>query len=330
MRRSLRYTEGMRLLGVAWLLPLALVAQDAAPPQADLSRILDRVAEEAEAFFQKAPRIIGRETLTHKGRLGPPRIRWGKSSGAPEVRYFTREIASEYGFAALQDKPEWIREFRQVVAIDGRPVLSGKSNPRQVLAEGMTNEDDRRRINLLRDFERFGQVGAATDFGQTILLFRTRQRADYEFQLVRREFSGAEEVLILQWRQKPDSADAARVYAGRKLDRVSMEGTLILRHDGVPLKITLGLRNTEDDSLVTHAASVEYAPTRYGVVLPSTVQYRKISQRLIPAKKKKDPPTPGEPLLLIDNAARYTDWQMFSAEAEIKFTPIEEAPPAKP
>jgi hypothetical protein len=319
----------MRFLGAAVLLPFALLAQEVSPPS-DMNRILDRVSEEAEAFFQKAPRIIGRETLTHKGRLGPPRIRWGKSKGAPEVRYYSREITSEYGFAALHDKPEWIREFRQVVAIDGRPVLSGNSNPRQALAEGMTNEDDRRRLNLLRDFERFGQVGAATDFGQTLLLFRTRQRPDYEFQFVSREFSGAEEVYIIQWRQKPGSEDAARVYAGRKLDRVSMEGRLTVRQDGVPLKIVLGLRNTEDDSVVTHAASVEYAPSRYGVVLPSAVQYRKISQRLIPAKKKKDPPTPGEPLLLIDNTARYADWQMFSAEAEIKFTPIEDAPPTKP
>jgi len=300
-----------------------LGAQEAAPPP-DLTRALNRLAEEAESFFQKAPRIIGRETLTHKGRLGPPRIRWGKSSGAPEVRYFTREIAAEYGFAALKDKPEWIREFRQVVAVDGRNILASTTNPRQALAEGMTNEDDRRRMTLLRDFEKYGQIGAATDFGQSILLFRSRQLPGYDFQFVRQEFSGADEVYVIRWHQKADSPDAASVYSERKLDRVLMDGYLFVRaNDGVPLKIVLGLRNPEHDSLVTHAAEIAYAPTRYGVLLPTTVHYRKVAQRLIPGAKKKDPPTPGQPLLMVDNLARYSDWQMFAADAEIKFTPLE-------
>ena len=316
----------MRLLGAFLLFSLALHAQET-PSTPDLTRVLNRLAEEAEAFFQKAPRIIGRETLTHKGRLAPPRIRWRSSSGAPEVRYFAREIASEYGFAALKDKPEWIREFRKVVAVDGRNILSSTDNPRQVLAEGMTNEDDRRRVSLLRDFEKYGQIGAATDFGQSILLFRNRQLRDYDFQFLRQEFFGADEVYVIQWRQKPDSPDAASVYSERKLERVQMEGLLTLRaSDGILLKITLGLRNAEYDSLVTHAAEIAYAPSRYGVLLPTTVHYRKVAQRLIPGKKKKDPPTPDKPLLMVDNLARYSGWQMFAADAEIKFTPIEQEP----
>jgi hypothetical protein len=307
-----------------------LWAQDApAPP--DITRALNRLSEEAEAFFQKAPRIIGRETLTHKGRIGAPRIRWGKAPGAPEVRYFTRQIASDYGFAPLKEKPEWIREFRKVVAVDGRDILTSTGNARQALAEGMTNDDDRQRMNLLRDFEKYGQIGAATDFGQTILLFRTRAMPYCDFRYLRTEFSGAEEVYVIAWRQKAE-ADGASVFSERKLERIRMEGQLSLRaSDGLPLKITLGLRNTEYDSLVTHASQVEYVPTRYGVVLPSTVRYRKVAQRLIPGKKKKDPPTPGEPLLMIDNVAHYSDWQMFAADAEIKFTPIEaEPPPTQP
>lgn len=319
----------MRLLGAVLLLAAALRAQEAAPPP-DLSRALNRLAEEADAFFQKAPRIIGRETLTHKGRLGPPRIRWGKTSGAREVRYFTREIASEFGFAALKDKPEWIREFRKVVAVDGRNILTETSNPRQALAEGMTNEDDRLRMTLLRDFEKYGQIGAATDFGQSILLFRPRQLSGYDFQFVRQEFSGADEVYVIRWRQKADSPDAASVYSERKLERVLMDGYLFVRaSDGVPIKIVLGLRNTEHESLVTHAAEIAYAPARYGVLLPTTVHYRKIAQRLIPGAKKKDPPTPGQPLLMVDNLARYSDWQMFAADTEIKFTPLEAEPPKK-
>jgi hypothetical protein len=188
----------------------------------------------------------------------------------------------------------------------------------------MTNEDYRRRMSLLRDFEKYGQIGAATDFGQSILLFRTRQLRDYEFHFLRQEFSGADEVYVIQWRQKPDSADAASVYSERKLDRVQMQGTLAVRSsDGILLKIVLGLQNTEYDSLVTHAAEITYAPSRYGVLLPASVKYRKIAQQLIPGKKKKDPPTPGQPLLMVDNSALYTDWQMFAADADIKFTPME-------
>lgn len=319
----------MRLLGAAFLVPLLLAAQENPSPQ-ELERLLRRVAEEAEVFYQKAPRIVGRETLTHQGRLEPPRIRWGASRETAGARTFTREITSEYGFAALRDKPEWIREFRQVVSVDGRAVLAERTNPRQALAEGMTSEDDRRRMTLLREFAKYGQTGAATDFGQSILLFRSRQLALLDFRFVRREFSGADEAVVIEWRQKEGSDDAARVYSARRLERVRMEGTLAVREaDGVPLRITLALKNTEYDTLATHAAAIDYAPSRYGVLLPVSVHYRKLAQRLTPGKKKNDPPVPGPPRLIIDNLARYADWQMFAADANIKFIPIEPEPPER-
>ena len=92
----------------------------------------------------------------------------------------------------------------------------------------------------------------------------------------------------------------------------------------------VGLQNTEHDALVTHAGEITYEPSRYGVLLPTTVRYRKIAQRLIPGKKKKDPPTLGQPLLMIDNIAQYSNWQMFAADAEIKFTPLEAETPTPP
>lgn len=294
-----------------------------------MDRLLRRVAEEAEVFYQKAPRIVGRETLTHKGWLEPRRRLRSAPGEAPRVRLFTREITSEYGFAALRDNPEWIREFRQVVAVDGHQVMAAKSNPRQALAEGMTSEDDRRRMTLLREFEKYGQIGAATDFGQSILLFRSRQLAMHGFRFLRREFSGADEAVVIEWRQKEGSGDAARVYSARRLERVRMEGTLTVNAEsGVPLRITLSLQNTEYDSLVIHAAAIDYASSRYGVPLPSLVRYRKLAQHLT-AGDKKHPPSAGPPVLLIDNLARYADWQMFAADANIKFIPIEPEP-AKP
>ena len=247
--------------------------------------------------------------------MAPPRIVWGGGASKPEPRYKVREIVSEYGFAGFQDNPEWLREFRQVTAVDGRNVLKGKRDARQALAEGMSSEDDRRRMSMLREFERYGQIGAATDFGQSILLFRRRELANCEFQIEREEFSGAQKTIVLSWRQTKEH-DAARVYSGRKLERKLMSGLLWVREDGLPLKIRLGVESVENDLPVIHAAEIDYDLHRQGFLLPARMRYRKIAM----AKS-------GEPLVLVENSATYGNWQLFQADAEIKFTPVDEGDP---
>lgn len=277
-----------------------------------LERLLARVSEEAEVFRQRAERAIGRETLRHRGRIAPPRIVWGRAPSKPEVRYKTREIVSEYGFGHFEDHPDWVREFRQVVSVDGREVLKGGGGARQALAEGMTSDDDRRRMNLLREFERYGQVGAATDFGQSILLFRRRELANCEFRIEREEYVGASRAVVIAWRQKAEH-DAARVFSGRKLERVPMRGLLWVREDGLPLRMTLELETKERETRVEHWAEVEYEMHRQGFLLPRRMTYRKTAA-----------PKGGEPVLLIENLVEYGGWQTFQADAEIKFTPLEE------
>jgi hypothetical protein len=291
-----------------------LILLMAAPSQGDgrLERLLDRVSEEAEIFRQRATRAIGRETLRHRGRLGPPRLVWGRAPARPEVRYNTREIVSEYGFGQFQDNPEWLREFRQVLTVDGRNVLKGGGDARQALAEGMTSEDDRRRMSLLRDFERYGQVGAATDFGQSILLFRRRELSNCEFHIEREEYVGASRAVVIAWRQKAEH-DAARVFTGRKLERVPMHGLLWVREDGLPLRMTLQLETEVRDGKIEHWAEIEYQMHQQGFLLPLRMTYRKTSA-----------PKQGEPLLLVENQVGYGGWQLFQADAEIRFTPLEE------
>lgn len=299
----------MRAIGAILLAAVVSAGEDR------LDKLLSRVSEEAEVFRQNAVKAIGRETLRHKGRLAPPRIVWGSKEPKPEVRYNTREIVSEYGFGTLKDNPEWVREFREVVSVDGRNVLKGKRDARQALAEGMSSEDDRRRMNLLREFERYGQVGAATDFGQSILLFRRRELANYEFGIVREEYVGASKAVILSWRQVRDP-DAARVFNGRKLERVLMRGLLWVRDDGVPLRMTLELDATERDMPVAHRAEIEYELHRQGFLLPSRMTYRKTVT-----------PKNAEPVLTVENKIDYGNWQLFQADAEIKFTPVDEGEP---
>jgi hypothetical protein len=271
---------------------------------------LARVSEEAETFQRLARNVVGRETLEHRGRKAPPRIQWLKAGEQPEVKYNHRKIVSEYTFGHFKESPEWLREFRKVVEVDGRAVLSGaQGDVRQKLAENMSSEDDRLRRRLLEDFAKKGQIGAATDFGQMLLLFRRRELLNFEFRRDRRAFIGADECLVIRWRQTGSQGDAARVYEGGKLHKVPMDGELWVRaKDHLPMRITMQLAVEEDKLPVLHAADIDYQRFRMGLALPVTVVYRKTMRDM----------------LMVENRAKYENYQMFSSDAEIKFSAVEE------
>jgi hypothetical protein len=290
----------MTLAACAWLAAQGREVRDA----------LARVSEEAETFQRLAQNVVGRETLEHKGRKAPPRIQWRGAGEQPEVKYNHRKIVSEYAFGRFKEAPEWIREFRTVVEVDGRAVLSGAQGAvRQKLAENMASEDDRLRRRLLEDFAKRGQTGAATDFGQMLLLFRRRELGNFEFQLSRKAYLGAEECLVIRWRQMGNTGDEARVYEGGKLHKIPMEGELWVRSkDYQPVRITMQLAVEEDKLPVLHSAEIDYQQFRMGLMLPVAVVYR---------KKVKD-------MLMVENRATYGNYQMFRSDAEIKFSAVEE------
>lgn len=296
------------MLAVAAAL-FAMQAQAAQPP---LDDILKRVSEEAEAFQQLAPRTVGRETLRHRSRKAAPRFRPRIASPDKpvQVSYLERQVVSEYGYSFLKEAPEAIREFRQVVEVDGRPVLSA-GDARTTLAFNMSSDDDRARRSMLAEFERHGMSGAATDFGQMLLLFRRRALGNFDFAIAGENYIGAEAAIVVGWRQK-DGPDALRVYHGRDLAQVRMTGELWVRkRDYLPLRVTMKASIQEGPGLTEHAATIDYAPAGASLLLPASIAYVKTL----------------EGTLIVENRYVYSGFKMFRADAEITFTPVDEPPP---
>jgi hypothetical protein len=298
----------MRIL--VWLLASTLSAETL--PLAD---ILSRVSEEAEVFRRKAPELLAEETL-HQRSLKP--IRHGPKVGAAAqqaqaMTFQERTIVSEYSYGKLQDSPEKLHEFRQVTSVDGRQVKTAQK-ARRTLSLGLQSADDRGRKRMLEDFQKYGLEGAATDFGQLLLLFSKRQMHEYDFQIQGTELVGADQAVVLTYKQRGDT-NQMLVFEGRKTVRPKMEGRIWVRQqDGLPLRISLDVQWVENLLNVRrHEAVVEYRLSPYGVLVPATVSHREYLDRS----------------LLMENLYRYETFRRFGADAEIKFDVLPDPAPAK-
>ncbi len=288
----------MTLLGL-FLAALAGVCHAETPP--NLRDRLLRLAEEAEAFGQMAPEIIGQEHLEQVAAQPLPRF---QIRGArQEIPYKTRTIDSEYGFARFSSDGQNLHEVRQVLAVDGRQVKApGKL--RETLSMGLHTDTDKLKKKMLKEFESYGLREAATDFGQLILLFTKRQLDNYSFAPLSGRFLGPDKVMVVSFEQK-DGDTAMTVFEGRQVVRHRLKGEVWLREtDGLPLRITLNFNQAEKNFTLVRNASVDYAPSAYGVLLPAALVYSES--------------VAGH--LLVENRFRYSDYKKFGASSELKFT----------
>jgi hypothetical protein len=198
-----------------------------------------------------------------------------------------------------------------VVSVDGRlRAAEATRNSRQALAENMASDDDRLRRRLLEDFERVGQTGSATDFGQMLLLFRRHELDRYSFERKRDAMLDDEMCEVVHW-QPLAGAEQLHVFSNKRLDRVPMEGEIWLRKsDHLPLRIAMRATAQEDGAPVMFAAEIDYAPSRYGLLLPKAVHLEKKARGL----------------MLVENRSEYGDYQMFGAESAITFEADEASP----
>jgi hypothetical protein len=296
--------------------PLCLLLLQATTP--DLSPILSRVSEEAEMFFQNATRMVASETQIHRAALLPSRFRFrraGEKQALEPVRYEEKTIVSEYGFSTFREAPDALREFRQVVSVNGRRVL-GAAKARLSLAENMTSDDDRLRRQMLLDFEKHGIKGAVADFGQLLLMFQRRRLPGYVFTFLTESYSGADPVITISYTQK-NQDDFLRIYHGRnarEMIRVPMSGTIVARkHDGLPVRITMQVKVDEEGNPSVHEAAVNYITSRHGFLVPSDVLYKKTQSGILFAEIR----------------STMAQHQVFKAEAEIRFESAD-APPETP
>lgn len=233
------------------------------PGPVTLPQILLRLGQEADAFRQVAPTLISEETLEQRAR--PP------ETGA---EFQIHEVVSEYGFAGLFTAPNAIHEIRKVISVDGKQVVT-LEKARQALTLGLKSSDDKLKKRLLEDFEKHGLHGAATDFGQIILLFAPRHLRDYEFQMRGERQIGADRLIVLTYMQKAGDSGVT-VFLGNSAKREPLHGEIsVRRKDLVPLRITMTASQTVKELPLREESTVDYKyDLSGGTVLPVSVVHR--------------------------------------------------------
>lgn len=287
---------------MAWIWLLLCVA--IIPAEADelTRRLTLRLAEESAAFERAAPRILGRETLVQRAQKPPRRFRLRVGEGAkraPEVEWQTRTIVSEYGFTSLGTENA-IHELRQVVSVDGKAV---KNRGPEELAKLILAQDDARKRALLEQFASYGLLGAATDFGQVILLFTPASISRYEFTYVRPARLNDSAVQVFQFRQidGPNPMTILQRGAG-KAQAVEAQGEIWANADTMlPLRIVL----QAETELGRQEATVDYAMSGYGSLLPVRTDQREIREGKV----------------FSENHFTYGEFRRFGASADIVFEP---------
>ncbi|MEO8096140.1 MAG: hypothetical protein ABI811_00450 [Acidobacteriota bacterium] len=271
-------------------------------------RLTARLAEEAAAFQRVAPRMLGRETLVQRAQKPARRfrVRVGKAATVdPEPEWQERTLISEYGFTtfAASQGGGAIHELRQVVSVDGKPVKSSVQDP-EALARIIVASDDGRKRELLKQFQEYGLVGAANDFGQIILLFTAANMPRYEFSYAGRAEVDGKPVLGFSYKQidGPNPLTVVDVRRDRVED-LKIEGEVWVHESTyLPIRVTMASTSGQSDA-VREEAIVIYAFSRFGSLLPKATRHREIRGGKVVA----------------ENNFTYTDFKRFGASTDIQF-----------
>jgi hypothetical protein len=292
----------MRLLCVLLLVPL-LRGDELT------KKMTARVSEEAEAFQRLAPQVLGEETL-HQRSMKPlsrfhPRI-GNAANTAPKPEWQERAIVSEYAFTALSGgDPGELHEIRQVTSVDGKKIEDSKK-AQAALAKAITANDDGRKKALLKQFEKYGLLGAVTDYGQALLLFTRRNIERYEFTVKGSNWLNGQSVRVFGYRQL-DGPETVTVIDEKRNDQVRhlrIEGELWVRTDTlVPVRIILSSRQGLGADEVKEEASIDYAMSQFGALLPLKTDHRETRGGKIAA----------------ENQFVYSSFKKFGASSDIKF-----------
>jgi hypothetical protein len=271
-------------------------------------KLIARLSEEADAFRRIAPQVLGEETLHQRALKAPPRFRPRIGNAAkqpPKPTWQQREIQSEYTFASFTGEQGAIHELRQVTAIDGKKVEDSK-NAERALARAITAKDDERKKQMLKDFEKHGLTGAATDFGQMILLFAPRDIVRYEFTYLRTERRGEAQMLVFGYKQI-DGNESLTLVDGRKGDltiQMRLAGEVwVWESNYFPVRITLAVGRGDGGEQVREEAVVEYTMSQHGALLPTSTEHRELRA--------------GQ--LVAENHFTYGEFKRFGASSDIKF-----------
>ena len=159
---------------------------------------------------------------------------------------------------------------------------------------------------MLKQFEKYGLVGAVTDFGQLLLLFSRRDLEQFEFTSKGAKMIGYDRALVFGYKQL-DGPEALTLFEENKHDqmrRLRVEGEIRVRaEDFVPLQITLLAQQGDAPNSLREEAAVTYAMSKYGALLPVSTEHRELRAGKVVAENHFD----------------YSDFQRFGASSDIKF-----------
>jgi hypothetical protein len=270
-------------------------------------RLAARLSEEADAFARVAPQLLGEETLNQTSLKPPPRFRPRVGDAArlpPQPTIQRREIRSEYSFAKFSSAGDAIHELRQVIAVDGKPVQDAKK-AQEALARAIAASDDSRKRQMLKDFEKHGLNGAATDFGQMILMFGPRNIGSFEFNFLRAETKAGRGVLVFSYSQI-DGPEQFTIVDGRngRASDVKMTGEVwVVEESFQPIAITLSAMRPGSVPPIKEEAVVEYNLSEHGVLVP----FRTFHKESVNGKSTAE------------NEFHYSAFKRFGASSDLKF-----------
>jgi hypothetical protein len=257
----------------------------------DVAELLDALAGTAANFAATAPGLSADETLDQRGRRGFIEVLKGK---VPTLKNADLKLPDE--FTQHHVKSAWslageaaaLHESRTAVEIDGINMAEA-GQIRHPMSIGVA--DSRR--STLEDFEHAQLEGAVTDFGPLILLFSSRHLTDYEFAMGAPGELDGEPAVLLTYRQKAGDLGLT-VFEQRTAEREPVEGTIWFRAaDLLPLRISMKTRKALSKSFfVETEASIDYTPSRYGLV-PASVTHRQYLNSF----------------LLVENDLHYSNYQ---------------------
>ena len=247
-------------------------------------QLLDRLAQEAEAFEKVAPQLMGVETLHQRALTPPPRfkLRVGEAAEHPlTATWQQREIISEYGFAVFGSGA--IQELRLVIAVNRKHVADEKK-AQDDLASLVTGNNDQRKRRALQQFEKYGFRGGATDFGQILLLFSKSTQERYEITYQGERFAGqgerdAGETRVQTFHYKQlDGPEALTLFRQGQVEQprhLNVEGEIWVREpDGAPVRITLVVTDNSSDQALREEAAVDYEASEFGAMLPVETNHK--------------------------------------------------------
>jgi hypothetical protein len=257
------------LMRLGLIVGLAAVCASAQSPGA-AQRVAERLAKEADLFDRSAHRVAGVETLRQTLPKGS-RVARGKRGVETVLPEQVREVVSEYGFMAVDERGGSLKEVRMVQTVDGQRWSKGNKGL-DSLAKTLSATDDKKKRSLLEGFEGFGLQGFVSDLGQLILLFSRGLASNYEIRYFGKDM---DEPLEMYEYTQLGGADALTVYEGKAPLRLKLQGKIWVRpSDMLPVKLSVENVREEKKSIIRDISVVEYVPSEFGFLLPKRIVHQ--------------------------------------------------------